>query len=45
MSQAEMLATVYGDYISLISCLAIFNGASQKLEKKIYTFDEAIALR
>lgn len=38
--------TVCGEMMDMLACIAISNGAEQKKEKKkIYSFDEAIALR
>ena len=45
MSREETMDTVCGEMMDLLACIAISNGAEQKEEKKILSFDEAIALR
>ena len=46
MSRQETICTRYGEMLDMISCLSIYNrGADQKLPKKNWTFDEAMALR
>ena len=37
------MTTIYGEFMDLISCLSIYNGADQK--KKKADFDEVINLR
>lgn len=43
LSRQETLTTIYGEFMDLISCLSIYNGADQK--KKKIDFDEVINLR
>ena len=45
MTKQEIMATTYGEMSDMISCFAIYNGAEPKKVKKVYTFDEALALR
>jgi len=45
MSRKEVLYTRYGEMLDLISCYQVEKGERMpKKKKKIYTFDEAIAL-
>lgn len=40
------MCTRYGEMLDMISCFAIYNGqAKEKRKKKVFSFDEAIALR
>lgn len=45
MSRQETVNTTFGEFMDLISCLAIFNGAEPEAEKHDMTFDEILALR
>lgn len=42
MAKQEIMVTRYGEMADMISCFAIFNGATQK--RKL-SFDEAMKLR
>lgn len=45
MDRQETMNTRYGEMMDMIACLSIYNGgAEQKMPKKKYTFDEAMAL-
>ena len=43
MTRQETLNTRYGEFMELISCYAIYNGAAK--EKKKISFDDALLLR
>lgn len=46
MSKAEIMATRYGEMLDMIACLAIAEGRAEPKQKpRVYTFDEALALR
>lgn len=46
MARQDILCCVYGTFIDMISCLAIFNGRlKQKRKAKKMSFEEAINLR
>ena len=46
MTRQEIMITRYGEFRDLISCFAVHEGSARLVEKKkIWTFDEAIALR
>lgn len=42
MSRSEILCTKYGEMLDMIACLAIYNGAEPKPEKKKLTFAETL---
>lgn len=45
MSGTEVLLTRYGEMLDMITCHSIYNGTLvPKKKKKIWTFDEALAL-
>ena len=44
MSRQETMNTRYGEFMDLLACMSISNGAKQK-KKKIWTFDEFLALK
>lgn len=43
MSRQEIMATDYGEFMDMIACLQIYEGNA--VQKKIWTYDEVIALR
>lgn len=43
MKRQEIMLSIYGEFMDLVSCLSIYNGAEQKKEK--LAFDEVMALR
>ena len=43
LTRQETLATDYGEFCDLLSCLSIYNGAAREVKK--WTYDEAINLR
>lgn len=45
MSKQEIICTRYGEMCDMISCFAIYNGATPKKEKKTWSFDEVMKLR
>ncbi len=45
MGKQEILCTTYGEMCDMISCFSIFNGAKPKKKKRMYSFDEVLALR
>ena len=46
MTRDEVLCTRYGEMLDMIDCLSIYNGGAEpKRKAKVYTYDEAIALR
>lgn len=46
MSRHEILNTRYAEMLDMISCLAIYNGASPKRKNRILTdYDAVMALR
>lgn len=44
MTRQEVLNTRYGEFVDLLSCLAVYNGAAKEKPKKL-SFDEALLLR
>lgn len=44
MSKEETLLTRYGEMLDLIACMAIENGANQKIRRRL-SFDEIFSLR
>lgn len=46
MSREEVINTVYGEMLDMISCFAIYKGSARvKKSKKKMSFEEAIMLR
>lgn len=45
MSQAETMATRWGEMLDLIACEAIQHGAKQKRKKKILSFEDIFLMR
>lgn len=45
MSRQETMSTRYGEFMDLMACLSISNGAKPKKKKRRWTFDEFLALR
>lgn len=43
MKEQEIMVSIYGEFMDLISCLSIYNGAEAKKEK--LEFDQIMALR
>lgn len=44
MSRQETMLTRYGEFIDMISCLAVYNGGAEVDEAKNMTFDEVMAM-
>lgn len=45
MAKQEILLTMYGEMIDMISCFAIYNGTvKEKPQKKKWKYEEVIAL-
>ncbi len=44
MTRQEILNTRYGEFMDLLSCLAVYNGAAKEKPKKL-SFDDALLLR
>ena len=45
MARQDILNEVFGSFIDLISCLAVFNGNAVQKDRKNWSFEEAIELR
>lgn len=45
MSRREIMETLFGEMLDLISCEAIYNGNAEEKMKKVWTYEEAISLR
>lgn len=42
MSRREILSTRYGEMLDMIACMAIYNGATPKAEKKKLSFEQTM---
>lgn len=45
MSRQEIINTRYGEMCDMISCSAIYNGATPAKKKKSWSIEEALQLR
>jgi hypothetical protein len=45
MSRQEIINTRYGEMCDIISCFAIYNGATPAKKKKSWSIEEALQLR